>query len=290
MEANAQASPATSNGRLVYSVFIVLLAVSFAIGLLPLVAPVLVLWLRRQQLRGVDRRPSDLALLLLIPGLIWAYYAWHAADFLAGSARAALAALVVVILLIWGIPLRAKLLLPAGLLYFSLVTLPPDQLPLPYHVIYCIGAQLQMLEARMVTCMLSLLGLEAHRAGGAIGLANSLLALGTSFAEWSMLNKYLLLGVIIASLRSGSWWGKVVIVAAAILLGVVLNAVRVAALIAVNESGSHSMLTVNSLLPRAAQNLTALILLFALARVAGCRNWSQDQQADLVSSSSKKRP
>lgn len=193
--------------------------------LMPAVSLYLV-WSKRAELRGLERRQSWLGLFFLVPGaLIQLGSSVLRIYFL--SAFSFILVLAGLILLFFGPRIFRALWFPV---FFLLM-----MIPLPLLMISEITLKLKFFVSELAAFVLNRIGIETVRDGSYLVMPNSYLLVGDPCSGLRSFLTFLCLGLVFAYLSRLRWWARAVLVAAGLPLAVLSNLLRVVFLSLVAE-------------------------------------------------------
>jgi len=259
----------------------------FAVGVLALYAPMLVvaahewtindnyahgffifplcaflLWLRRDDLRGAERRPSAWGLLPLAAGVIWQCLSYTLQLRYIGIWTLPLT-LVGGVLVLYG---PAMLPFVRFVILFSLLAY-----PLPHSVLAGMTTMIQSASTDGATALMTTLGYPLIKQGNVIQVPGAMLEVAEACSGFHKLLSLTAFTLLYSYLFTSSQWKRLILIAAVLPLALLVNILRISGLIAAAAAGGLPALhRAHDMAEYCAIGL-AFGLLILLGRVLGCR-------------------
>ena len=221
-----------------------------------------ILWLRRDELRQVERRPSAWGLLPLALGVLWQWLSYTLQLRYIGIWTLPLT-LVGGVLVLYG---PAMLPLVRFAILFSLLAY-----PLPHSVLVGMTTRIQGASTDGATGLMSALGYPLIKQGNVIQVPGATLEVAEACSGFHKLLSLSAFTLLYAYLFTSSQWKRVILLAAVLPLALLVNVLRISGLIAAAAAGGLSALhRAHDMAEYLAIGL-AFGLLILLGRILGCR-------------------
>lgn len=220
------------------------------------------LWLRRDELRQVERRPSAWGLVPLTVGLVLECLSYTLQIPYIGIWTLALTATGGVLLL-YG---PAMLPLVRFTLLFSLLAY-----PLPHSILNGMTVKIQSASTDGATWLMSALGYPLIKHGNVIQVPGAMLEVAEACSGFHKLLSLLAFTLLYSFLFTTSQVKRVVLLAAVLPLALLVNILRISGLIAVASSGGIAALHAAHDGAEYSAIALAFGLLILLGRILGCR-------------------
>ncbi len=259
----------------------------FAVGVLALYAPTLIvaahewtindnyahgffifplcaflLWLRRDDLREAERRPSAWGLLPLAAGVIWQCLSYTLQLRYIGIWTLPLT-LVGGVLVLYG---PAMLPFVRFVILFSLLAY-----PLPHSVLAGMTTRIQSASTDGATALMTTLGYPLIKQGNVIQVPGAMLEVAEACSGFHKLLSLTAFTLLYSYLFTSSQWKRLILIAAVLPLALLVNILRISGLIAAAAAGGLPALhRAHDMAEYCAIGL-AFGLLILLGRVLGCR-------------------
>jgi len=179
-------------------------------------------WLKRDVLSKLEKKPSRLGLVLAIGGLLF-YLVGRLGEITTLAALSIIPTLAGVILYLWGAAFLKELIFPLLLMVCMI--------PVPSQIYSAMTIPLQLWVSQASTWLAGLLGVAIYSEGNVITLPHKTLEVVQACSGLRSLTTLLSLGAILGYFLLKSNFLRAVLIASALPVSIVVNVIRVLALI-----------------------------------------------------------